>query len=110
VTLSGTNTYSGRTTISGGILSVSAENNLGSTPRTTTADSIILAGGTLQATGTFSLSAKRGVKLTAASGLAATKGKTLTVLASIAGNYALRINAAGQTGTVKYPTKRGWGW
>jgi len=44
--LSGTNTYSGGTQINGGVLSISADANLGAVPALPTAGNISLAGGT----------------------------------------------------------------
>ena len=44
-TLTGTNTYSGKTTISAGILSINSDASLGSAPGALTADSITLSGG-----------------------------------------------------------------
>ena len=46
--LSGTNTYSGTTTIDEGILSVSSSANLGATPGSIDADNLILDGGYLK--------------------------------------------------------------
>ncbi|WP_370624457.1 autotransporter-associated beta strand repeat-containing protein, partial [Polynucleobacter sp. AM-26B4] len=100
LTLSGTNTYIGGTTVSTGILSISSDANLGAVPNTLTANSITLSGGALQATESFSLNVNRGVTLTANSGLAATSGKTLIYTGIFTGNFDLAINGASQTGTV----------
>ncbi len=65
LTLTGTNTYAGSTTISAGALSVTADANLGTAPGTATAGHLTLnAGGTLIAGGGFTLNANRGVALT----------------------------------------------
>jgi autotransporter-associated beta strand protein len=103
VTLSGTNTYTGITTISGGILSISNEANLGAVPASTTANQLTLSGGALQVTDNVSLDAKRGITVgSSGSGLAATSGKTLTVPGYITSgsSYTLTINGASQAGTV----------
>lgn len=50
--LGGTNTYSGNTIINSGILSISADANLGTAPGAVVADSLTFGGGTLQVTGT----------------------------------------------------------
>jgi autotransporter-associated beta strand protein len=103
VTLSGTNTYTGITTISGGLLSISSESNLGAVPGSTVANQLYLNGGALQVTDNVSLNAKRGVTIgSSGGGLAATSGKTLTVAGVVTSGstYALAINGSSQTGTV----------
>jgi autotransporter-associated beta strand protein len=64
LTLSGTNTYTGATTINAGTLRISADNNLGAAPGTATAGRLVLGGGTLAVTTGFTLSANRGISLT----------------------------------------------
>ena len=59
LTLSGSNTYTGSTTLSAGLISISATNNLGATPGTADADNLIFNGGGLNSTGTFSLAPNR---------------------------------------------------
>ncbi|MFO1487836.1 MAG: autotransporter-associated beta strand repeat-containing protein [Verrucomicrobiota bacterium] len=61
--LGGANTYNFGTTITGGALSIGADNNLGATPTCYFADSLTLNGGALQANATFTLSANRGIRL-----------------------------------------------
>ncbi|MBN8458065.1 MAG: autotransporter-associated beta strand repeat-containing protein [Verrucomicrobia bacterium] len=67
LTLSGGNSYSGKTIVNGGTLSISAENNLGSTPGAYVADQLTLNASTLKATAGLSLSANRGVTISGAS-------------------------------------------
>ena len=94
VTLSGANTYTGKTAISSGYLAVSSDGNLGTAPATTIADKLQFNGGYLLATSTFTLNSKRGGYITAASattGLWADNGVTLTYAGII-----------GQSGTLNY--------
>src|SRR6056300_764896 len=63
LTLSGTNTYTGNTTINGGIIRISADRNLGAVPDEATASHIILNGGTISTTTTFELNSNRGIEL-----------------------------------------------
>ena len=76
-TLSGTNTYAG-TTINGGTLSVSSDANLGTSPGSTDADNIILGGGTLNTTASFTMDTDRGVTLTGNGGINVNAVTTLT--------------------------------
>lgn len=52
LTLSGTNSYTGATTINGGVVSIASDANLGTSPGTPTAGHITLNGGTLRHTST----------------------------------------------------------
>ena len=61
--LSGSNTYTGSTTIRGGTLSITADDNLGTSPGSSTASQIILNGGSLQSDATMTISANRGIEL-----------------------------------------------
>jgi autotransporter-associated beta strand protein len=122
--LGGTNTYTGiTTTFGGGVLSVSSEANLGTTPAAPVATSITLAGattgGTLLTTADISLSPNRGVFLnpgqptatkndpaTAVGGtLDVASGTTLTVPGVISGTAA----ATGESGTPPTPFSTGPG-
>ena len=88
LTLSGTNTYSGNTTISGGMLSISADSNLGPAPGSTTAGKLVLDGGTLATTASFTLNANRGIALNI-------NGGTFNQSASTTLSYAGIIAGAG---------------
>jgi len=79
--LTGTNTYTGRTSIGGGTLRITSEQNLGNNPLAFTTDQLTLAGGTLNATASFSIDdTNRGVTLAAAGGtISVNSGFTLTV-------------------------------
>jgi fibronectin-binding autotransporter adhesin len=85
--LSGTNTYTGNTTISAGILQVGANANLGST------GSLTFTGGTLATTATFD--AARTVTLTGDGTFSTDTGTTLTLSAEISGSGSLTKTGAG---------------
>jgi fibronectin-binding autotransporter adhesin len=63
LTLSGANSYSGVTTINAGTLSISAENNLGSTPGAYVANQLALNGGTLKTAVGLGISTNRGLTI-----------------------------------------------
>ena len=68
VVLTGANTFTGATTINAGVLSISADNNLGTAPAAALSNSITLNGGTLQLTATTTfetatINANRGITL-----------------------------------------------
>ena len=105
LTLSDTNTYTGITTISGGTLKISSDRNLGAVPGSVTATSITFNGGTLNTTGTFTLSTNRGITLTGAGTINTDSGTTLTYSGVIAGASTLTKSGAGTltlTGTNTY--------
>ena len=98
-TLSGNNTYTGKTTISGGTLKISAETGLGANPATFTADQLTLNGGTLQTTAEFSIDdSNRGITLGASGGTFSSDGGTTLTIAStniITGTGALTKTGSG---------------
>ena len=82
-TLAGANTYSGRTTVASGTLNVSADSNFGTAPGSVVPLNILINGGTLAATTTFTLNPNRGIGLgpTARNGngtISVASGQTLT--------------------------------
>ncbi len=96
LTLSGANTFTGATTISGGILSISTDKNLGTAPGSVTANDLTLNGGTLQTTVNMTLNANRGITLGASSGtLDVNSGTTLTYGGIIAGSGSLTKTDSG---------------
>ncbi|MEQ1859283.1 MAG: autotransporter-associated beta strand repeat-containing protein [Chthoniobacteraceae bacterium] len=86
-TFSGVNTYAGPTAINGGTLSISASDNLGNASATNT---LSLAGGTLESTGTFDLGSTRAIALGVGGGsFKVTGGNSLTVSGAISGTSGL---------------------
>ncbi len=101
LTLSGTNTYSGTTTISAGILNANSSAALGSGVASNT---LIFNGGTLQAGGTITSASTRGVTMTGA-GTIDTNSNAVSIAGVITGAGALTKTGAGTltlTGTNTY--------
>ncbi|OQB80125.1 MAG: tRNA nuclease WapA precursor [Planctomycetes bacterium ADurb.Bin126] len=110
VVLSGTNTYTGKTTVSAGVLSVSSEGNLGANPASFAADQLTLDGGTLKTTATFTIDdSNRGITLGAGGGtVEADSSSTLTVANVVAGGGSLTKDGSGAlilSGTNTYTGK-----
>ena len=107
LTLSNTsNTFSGTTTVNGSTLSLSSAGSVTNTSIT------IINGGTLLATGSFSLPKSIVVGSAGNSlggGLAATSGNTLTENYVISGAGPLLINSSGQTGIVNVGASNSFG-
>lgn len=96
LTLSGANTYTGKTTVSGGTLSINADNRLGAAPGSNVADQLILNGGTLASSATFTLGGTRGTQLGAGGGTIQTaSGTTLTMWSPISGSGSLTKTGSG---------------
>ncbi|MBJ7427415.1 MAG: autotransporter-associated beta strand repeat-containing protein, partial [Bacteroidia bacterium] len=97
VTLSNANTYTGTTTINGGTLSISADNNLGTAPVSVTPASITLGGGILAFTTGFTLNTNRGITTTAStnSTIDVASGQTLTYGGVITGGSNGNISKTG---------------
>lgn len=101
LTLSGVNTYTGRTIINGGEVVIGAESGLGATPGSYVANQLTLDNGALVVTAGMTLSANRGITLgsggawlrsTALSG-----GTAYSIDAKITGTGQLNIFAHGNT-------------
>ena len=100
VTLTGANSFVGSTTINNGILSISADANLGTAPANPTPSQLVINGGTLAATASFTLNPTRGVALGGGT-------NTINVAAGSVLSYGgIAANMAGQTGSL---TKAGNG-
>lgn len=95
--LGGANTYTGKTVLNLGVLSISAQGALGSNPSTATADQLTFNGGQLVTTATLSLNdANRGVTILGYGGtLTPALGTTLTLPNTISGTGDLTLNGAG---------------
>ncbi|MBI3880709.1 MAG: autotransporter-associated beta strand repeat-containing protein, partial [Verrucomicrobia bacterium] len=93
VTLTANNTYTGSTIITAGILSISADANLGVASGLPTPASVVINGGTLQVTADATLNANRGVAVGPAAGagtgtVEVAAGKTLVIAGVVANNGA----------------------
>ena len=90
LTLGGNNGYTGGTAINGGIVSVSADNNLGNA-----AGALAFGGGTLQLGASFNLSSTRTITLNAGGGSIDTNGFSTTISQAIGGTGALSKTGTG---------------
>jgi len=96
LTLSGTSTFTGKTTVNGGTLSINADNRLGASPGSNVADQLILDGGTLASTASFTIGGTRGTQLGANGGTIETAAATtLTMWSPISGSGSLTKTGEG---------------
>ena len=94
--LSGTNSFTGGVSVSGGTLAINGDAALGAVPGSFSAANITLTGGTLRATADTSLAANRGVTLATPGGtLSASPNQSLSVAGAIAGAFTLNISGGG---------------
>ncbi len=116
LTLTGTNTYTGRTLVAGGgYLVLNQDRNLGAVPVAPMKDALILAGnGRIRATTTFTLDANRGIGIGNSGGGNATAqvdvlaGQVLTIAGSIA-NRTMNHDGTASGANVGSLTKTGTG-
>ncbi|WP_440647101.1 autotransporter-associated beta strand repeat-containing protein [Candidatus Pelagibacter sp. HIMB1521] len=95
LTLSGTNSYSGNTTLNAGNLSISADNNLGSAPSSADTDNIIFNGGGLIITSGVTFDSNRGVTMTGAGTINTASSTTSNIQGVITGSGALTKSGDG---------------
>ena len=84
--LTGSNTYTGSTTLSAGTISISSSDNLGATPGSADADNIIFNGGTLNSSANFTLETNKGITLTGDGTVNTDSSTTLTYGGVITGS------------------------
>jgi autotransporter-associated beta strand protein len=103
LTLGGANDFTGKTVVTGGAVSIDADNRLGAAPGAAVADQLGLDNGTLRITGgaSVTLNANRGITLGAAGGTldntSLAQGLNANVNQVIAGNGPLALRANGNT-------------
>lgn len=96
LTLGGISNFTGKTTVSGGVLSINADNRLGASPGSNVADQLILDGGTLASSATFTIGGTRGTRLEANGGTIDTAAATtLTMWSPISGSGTLTKTGEG---------------
>ncbi|MCP5542613.1 MAG: autotransporter-associated beta strand repeat-containing protein [Akkermansiaceae bacterium] len=101
LTLTGSNTHTGKTTVSGGVLSIASDANLGTAPGSATADQLTLDGGTLVITGATTLDANRGVTIGSSGGTIDTSalgtgtGYQVVIAGNLSGSNGLTVKAHG---------------
>jgi autotransporter-associated beta strand protein len=95
--LNAVNTFDGRTTVTGGALSISSEENLGAAPAAFVPDQLLLDGGTLETTANFAIDdTNRGITLGALGGTFFTAPSTqLTLVSQMTGAGQLTKDGAG---------------
>ena len=103
LTLNAVNTFTGALTVNGGTVAVASDSNLGAGPGSATPGSLVLDGGELLATASFTLNANRGIAV----GDATANGVgTLDVASGLTLTYGGVIANNGGTGSL---TKRSFG-
>jgi autotransporter-associated beta strand protein len=96
-TLNNSNTFTGKTSITGGTLAIAGASSLGAEPAAPTADAITIAGATLRATGPAAFSANRGVTLGTGGATinVADAGEVMSIPAAILGVQPLTVTGNG---------------
>ena len=88
-------TYSGGTSVNGGVLLVSGDRSLGSVPGASDADNLTLSNGTLRWAAAFNLDSNRGITLGASGGILDTQSFASSYGGSISGSGSLTKNGTG---------------
>jgi autotransporter-associated beta strand protein len=96
LTLSGANTFTGSTTINGGVLNITADANLGAPPALASSSHLVLNGGVLSSGASFSLSSNRELSLGASGGTISVDTGAAVVVSSIVRGTTLTKTGAGQ--------------
>ncbi|WP_050028715.1 autotransporter-associated beta strand repeat-containing protein [Verrucomicrobium sp. BvORR034] len=94
--LAGNNTFTAPVTVTAGVLSISADANLGTAPTTEAGDWLTLNGGTLNTTASFTLHANRGVNVATSSTLDVATGTVLNIGGVLTGTATLTKANNGQ--------------
>jgi fibronectin-binding autotransporter adhesin len=89
------NTYTGKTSITGGFIAGSGESIFGTNPGSFTADQITLDGGGVKATGNISFNSNRGITLGADGGTLDTNGNSISLTNVVTGSGLLTKQGAG---------------
>ncbi|AMS25928.1 hypothetical protein AEM51_01785 [Bacteroidetes bacterium UKL13-3] len=89
LTLSGSNTYTGKTTINTGFIACSGESAFGANPGAFVANQITLNGGGIQTTGAINFSSNRGLTLGANGGIFNTASHNITLQNVVTGSGSL---------------------
>ena len=90
LSLGNANTYTGKTTVSGGTLAIGVDASLGTAPGGFVSDQLTISNGaTLSTSGTFTLNANRGITLSGAAANLNTNGAGLTIAGTINGGAGL---------------------
>jgi autotransporter-associated beta strand protein len=90
--LNSINTFTGKTTVNGGVLQIDGDDRLGTAPGSVVADQLTLNGGTLRTFAAFTMDDKRGITLGAGGGSIDVTTGNLTYSGIITGNGGLTIS------------------
>ena len=96
LTLPGINTYSGKTAVNGGVVSISADSGLGTAPGSAVTNQLALNGGTLSVPTGFTMASQRGLTIGAGGGIIdVASGQTLSYGYIVSGPGNLTKNSDG---------------